>query len=272
MPTFETSDGLRLHYTDTGAEKPLVCLPGLTRTGADFRYVAPYLDGCRILTLDMRGRGQSDFDPDWPNYNLQVECRDILEWLDHLGLAKVAVLGTSRGGLQAMALAAGAKHRLLGVALNDVGPELDPQGLEAIMTYLGHQPKARDHEEAARALAATYSGFNDVPHARWLEEAQTHFVETETGLEITYDPKLREAVLASGPIPDLWPLFDALDGLPLCALRGAGSNLLSPETFANMQSRRPDMIAAEIPGRGHVPFLDEPESVSALRRWLELLP
>lgn len=270
--TFTTSDGLKLHYTDTGGDAlPLLCLPGLTRTGADFNYMAPHLDGLRLITMDMRGRGASDWDPNWQNYTLPVECRDILELMDHLGLPEVAILGTSRGGLQAMGLAATHKDRLIGVALNDIGPELDAQGLGFIMAYLGHNPKAKTHEAAARIMATRLPGFADVPDSRWLEEARLHYRDTGQGLEITYDPALRKAVEAGGDVPDLWPFFDALEGLPLCAIRGAGSNLLSSETFAKMQTRRPDMIKAEVPGRGHVPFLDEPEAIAALRNWQEAL-
>ena len=270
--SFTTSDGLKLNYTDSGGtDLPLLCLPGLTRTGADFNYVAPHLTGFRRITLDMRGRGASDWDPNWQNYALPVECRDILELLDHLEIDRTAILGTSRGGLQAMGLAATHKDRLIGVALNDIGPELDPAGLEFIMAYLGRNPKAKTHAEAAQIMATRLPGFADVPDSRWLKEAQLHYHETKDGLEITYDPALRHAVEAGGAAPDLWPFFDALAGLPLCALRGAGSNLLTPDTFAKMQARRPDMIAVEVPGRGHVPFLDEPESIAALKKWQELL-
>ena len=270
--TFTTSDGLKLHYTDDGNDAlPLLCLPGLTRTGADFNYLAPHLSNVRMITMDMRGRGASDWDPNWQNYILPIECRDILELLDHLSLSRVAILGTSRGGLQAMGLAATHKDRLIGVALNDVGPELDPEGLGFIMAYLGHNPKAKSHEAAAQVMATRLPGFKDVPESRWLEEARLHYRDTGNGLEITYDPALRQAVETGGTVPDLWPFFDALEGLPLCAIRGTGSNLLTPETFSKMQERRPDMITAEVPGRGHVPFLDESEALAALKSWQERL-
>lgn len=271
MPRFETSDGLWLHFTDDGDGLPLLCLPGLTRTGADFGYLRPHLTGVRMITLDMRGRGGSDRDPHWQNYSVPVECRDILELLDHLRLGSVAIIGTSRGGLQAMGLCASAPERVSAVALNDVGPELDPQGLAQIMTYLGRRPAARTHAAAAKALAAASHGFANVPENRWLEEAQLHFVPRDDGLDITYDPALRTAVESIGSVPDLWPFFDALSGKPLLALRGAGSALLSAETFLKMRARRPDMLAAEIPDRGHVPFLDEPASIQAISDWLETI-
>lgn len=269
MARFTTSDGLSLHYTDEGKGLPILCLAGLTRTGGDFDYVAPHLSDHRLIRLDARGRGQSDFDPEWRNYNLAVEGRDALELLDHLGLEQVAILGTSRGGLIAMTLAAVAKERLLGVALNDVGPVLDPKGIGFIMGYLGRNPSARTHAEAAAAMARAFPEFHDVPPSRWLQEVQRHYVEADTGLKITYDPHLRDAVLAAsqGAPAHLWPLFDALEGLPLATIRGANSTLFSQETLRQMQARRPDMIVAEVPGRGHVPFLDEPEALAALQDW-----
>lgn len=272
MPTFETSDGVRLHYTDEGAGLALLCLAGLTRDGRDFDFVAPHLEGVRLIRLDYRGRGRSDWAPH-ETYTIPVEARDALELLDHLGLKRAAVLGTSRGGLIAMMLAAMAKDRLIGVALNDIGPEIASEGLEVIESYLGRKPPPISLREAAKRRAQVMTAFEDVPESRWLEEAERLFVEGPDGLALTYDPALREAVFGSGaqPAPDLWPLFDALSGLPLCALRGANSDLLTRETFAEMKRRRPDMIAAEIPGRGHIPFLDEPESLDALRRWLRMM-
>ncbi|MFT6675323.1 MAG: pimeloyl-ACP methyl ester carboxylesterase [Sulfitobacter sp.] len=273
MPHFNSSDGLSLFYTDEGAGLPLLCLAGLTRTGADFDYVLPHLSGHRVIRLDYRGRGQSGFDPNWQNYTLNIECRDVLELLAHLGLEQVAVLGTSRGGLNAMVLAALAKDRLLGVALNDVGPVLDPKGLDLIMGYIGRNPAAKTFDALAKTMAAIFTDFQDVPDSRWREEAHKHYTQGDTGLRITYDPALRHAVEAAtkaDPV-DLWPLFEALDGLPLACIRGANSNLLSRATLAEMQRRRPDMITTEVPGRGHVPFLDEPEALDTLHHWLRTL-
>ncbi len=270
MAYFKTSDGLRLYYSDVGQGLPILCLAGLTRTSADFDYVTPHLKGNRLIKMDYRGRGQSDFDENWQNYSLPVECRDVLELLAHLELEKVAILGTSRGGLNAMGLAMGARDCLLGVALNDIGPYIDPKGLEFIMGYLGRNPAARTHAEAAAAMPRAFPEFEDVPDSRWMEEAQKHYVQTDTGLKITYDPHLRDAVEATGAqaAPDLWPFFDAMAGMPIACIHGANSNLLSNETLQEMQSRRPDMITGVVPGRGHIPFLDEPEAVAALHQWI----
>ncbi len=156
MARFTTSDGLSIHFTDDGTGLPILCLAGLTRTSADFDYVTPHLAGNRLIKMDYRGRGQSDFDPDWHNYALPIECRDVLELLAHLGLNKVAVLGTSRGGLNAMGLAGAAKDHLLGVALNDVGPVIEPAGLDMIRHYIGRPPAAKTHADAAAAMARAF--------------------------------------------------------------------------------------------------------------------
>ncbi len=273
MPRFTTSDGLSLHYTDQGTGLPIICLAGLTRNGADFDYVAPFLSDVRMIRLDYRGRGQSQWADDYLTYTIPLEGRDCVELMNHLELQRAAILGTSRGGLIAMGLAATVKDRLIGVALNDIGPELDPRGLEVIKNYIGRNPAQKTHAEAAAIRGAQMTGFANVPDSRWKEEVQKLFTETPDGLQITYDPKLRDAVLEAGaqPAPDLWPFFDTFDGLPLCAIRGANSDLLSADTLAEMQRRRPDMIAAVVPDRAHIPFLDEPEAVAALRTWIEAM-
>lgn len=271
MPRFETSDGLSLFYEDAGEGLPLLCLSGLTRDSRDFDYVLPHLKGCRVIRLDYRGRGKSDWAEDFNTYNIMREAQDAVELLDHLGLPKAAILGTSRGGLIAMGLAATLKARLMGVALNDIGPELDPKGLDVIMGYLGIKPRAKTFEEAASARAHVMRHvFVNVPDARWREEVEKFFVQGEDGLELSYDPKLRDAVEASShaAVPDLWPWFEALAGLPCAILRGANSDLLTQACFDEMRARLPQAKGAVIPDRAHVPFLDEPEAVALLQAWI----
>jgi pimeloyl-ACP methyl ester carboxylesterase len=273
MPKFHAKDGTSLYYTDEGKGLPILCLAGLTRNGRDFDHVAPHLPTMmpvRLIRMDYRGRGQSDW-ADHTTYTIPQEAEDALALLDHLGLEKAAILGTSRGGLIAMLIAATAKDRLLGVALNDVGPELDKAGLDVISDYIGRRPAQKTYAEAAKFRADYFSKFEDVPMARWLAEVENHYIETDDGLELRYDPKLRDAVLEAGtqPMPDLWPLYDALLGLPLCLIRGENSDLLTMETADKMLDKRIDMIRADIPGRGHVPFLDEDLALDALHEWLE---
>jgi pimeloyl-ACP methyl ester carboxylesterase len=269
MPHFTAPDGARLYYTDEGHGRALLCLPGLTRTGADFDYLAPHLPALRLIRPDYRGRGGSDW-TGADTYTVPQEAADVLALLDHLKLDQVAVLGTSRGGMIGMYLAVVARDRLRGLCLNDVGPELVQDGLTRIAEYVGRNPAARTHAEAAIALERAFPEFSDMPKGRWLAEARLHFRVTDQGLENTYDPALRQSFLAAinaGPI-NLWPMFDACAGLPLALIRGATSTLLSPETAQKMQDRRPDMVFAEVAGRGHIPFLDEPGSLRAIHEWL----
>ena len=273
MPHFTASDGTRLFYTDEGSGIPVLCLAGLTRNGRDFDHLAPHLPEMmpvRLIRMDYRGRGQSDW-ADPATYTIPQEAQDALALLDHLGLDAAAILGTSRGGLIAMLIAATAKDRLLGVALNDIGPEIAETGLEVIKGYIGRKPAQKTYQDAAAFRAQHWTHFEDVPMERWLAEVQNHYIETDDGLDLRYDPKLRDAVLAAGaqPAPDLWPLYDAMIGLPLCLIRGANSDLLTETTADEMLRRRIDMIRTDVPGRGHVPFLDEEEALDAIHEWLE---
>lgn len=274
MRRFTTSDGLSLAFRDEGEGLPVLCLAGLTRNGDDFAPMIAALHGAaRFVRLDVRGRGASDFDPSPANYTPWIEARDALECLDHLGIDRAVVIGTSRGGILAMLMAMAARERLLAVCLNDLGPVIEPAGLARIMGYVGLPPEARTLDAAARALAlANAAEFPGVPLARWRDWAAGAFRETGEGLALRYDPRLREALLKqaeAGPLPDLWPVFDALADIPLGLVRGANSDLLSPATTTEMQARRPDMGLAEVPDRGHPPFLDEPEALALIRSLLD---
>lgn len=273
MPRFTTSDGLSLHFEDTGEGAPVLCLAGLTRNGRDFTYLVPHLAGRRVITMDYRGRGRSDHADDVMTYNILREGADAIELLDHLGLARVTLIGTSRGGLIAMALSVTHPERLAGVVLNDIGPEVAPVGLERIMDYVGKTPPFTDLNEAAEALmAGQATAFPGVPLRRWREQAEFMWAEADGGgLALRYDPGLRDALIGqagAGAAPDLWQLFDGLRDIPTAAIKGANSDLLSDETLAKMQERHPDLITAIVPDRGHVPFLDEPEALAAIHALL----
>ena len=273
MADFTAADGARIFYTDEGAGLPLLCLAGLTRTGTDFDDLVPHLPAnVRLIRPDYRGRGQSDR-TGAASYTVPQEAADALALLDHLGIARAAVLGTSRGGVIAMYLALVAKDRLRGICFNDIGPVIEDAGLARIKDYVGRNPAAKTHAEAAAKMPAAMEGFANVPPARWLAEARRLYDETPEGLVNRYDPALRTAFLASFDAPpvDMWRFFDACAGLPLALIRGANSDLLSRGTADEMRRRRPDMIFAEVPDRSHIPFLDEAESLDAIHRWLGLM-
>lgn len=270
MRTFQAADGAKLAYRDDGHGLPLLALAGLTRDSRDFDYLAQHLPpDVRLIRLDSRGRGGSDWTGP-ATYAVGQEAADALALLDHLGLDRAAIIGSSRGGLLGMVIAATAKHRLLGLCLNDVGPILERDGLLRIGTFVGIDPAVTTLDEVADRMQAAMPGFDRVPPLRWQEETVRHYVQRDDGVGLTYDPALRiafDAALA-GPLPELWPLFDACKGLPLALIRGAASDVLSRTTAEEMRRRRPDLLFAEVPLRGHIPFLDEPEAVAVVISWL----
>ncbi len=267
--SFRAGDGTRLAYRDEGSGPPLLALAGLSRDGRDFDYLARHLENLRLIRLDSRGRGGSDWaDPE--TYTVAQEARDALALLDHLGIPRAAIIGSSRGGLLAMVMAATAPERVAGICFNDVGPVLERDGLMRIGIYLGMRPEVTTLSEAADRMPAAMPGFHDVPPLRWEEEVVRRYVQTADGLGLTYDPALRrgfDAAMAA-PLAEAWPLFDACAGLPLALIHGQNSDVLTCATADAMQARRPDMIRTDVPDRGHIPFLDEPEALAAIRAWL----
>ncbi len=274
MEFVTAEDGTRLAYDDQGQGPVLLCLPGLTRNMDDFEPVLEhYRDRARVIRLDFRGRGASDT-ADPATYNPPQEARDVLALLDHLGLSRACILGTSRGGLVALMLAVMGRDRLSGVIFNDIGPDIMPEGLANIMEYIGIPPAFASLAEAAAAMPALYAGvFANVTAAQWADFARRIWREEGGKLYLRYDPRLRDAVApAFAPdfkAPDLWPLFDALASLPLGLIRGAHSNILSAATASEMRRRRPDMAFAELADRGHVPFLDESDARAVINTVLE---
>ena len=277
--TVEAPDGLRLHARDygrTNADAPTVlCLPGLARTAADFDALARHLvasdPGRRVLALDYRGRGLSARDPDPARYDIPVESGDILAVLDALGVTQAVLVGTSRGGLHTMMLAAVRPSLLRGAVLNDIGPVIEPVGLARIRGYIGKLPQPGSWDEAVAMLrqvaGAQFTGLAD---ADWLAYAETTF-ETEGGAFRTrYDPALMNnlAKLDLDAVPTLWPQFEALGGVPVLVIRGANSDLLSPETAAAMTARLPDCTLVTVPGQGHAPLLTDAPTIAAIERFV----
>lgn len=268
--TFKAADGATLAYSDEGTGLPLLALAGFTRTRHDFDYLARHLQGVRLIRLDSRGRGDSQW-TGTDTYTAPQEARDALALLDHLGVERAAVIGSSRGGILGMLMAIMAPERILGVCLNDVGPELERAGLERIGTYIGVLPAVDTLEEIADRMPAAMPGFERVPDLRWEQETTRRYIQTSHGVVLPYDPELRQAFhkALSAPAVSAWPLFEACAHIPVAVIHGANSDVLSQAGADAMQARRPDLIRVDVPDRGHTPFLDEPEALAAIQRWLQ---
>ena len=261
-------DGLRLHIRAHGARTnravPVVCLPGLVRTTADFDTLAAALASDpdrprRVLVLDYRGRGKSDYDRKTANYNLQVELADVLSVLTALGIGRAAFVGTSRGGILTMLLAVARPTAIAGCVLNDIGPVIDLEGLMRIKGYVGKLPALASFPAAAEALKRRFgSQFPRWSDDDWLAFAQATFKEDGGRLVPDYDPKLAtilEAVGPARPLPTLWSEFDALGRVPVMVIRGANSDILSAATVEGMRKRRRALEVLEVPEEGHAPRL-----------------
>ncbi|MCI4663403.1 MAG: alpha/beta hydrolase [Neomegalonema sp.] len=278
MEYFLARDGRRLAYRDTaGAGPAVLCLGGLTRNGRDFAALSAYLqDRYRVIRLDSRGRGESEHARQpLSEYTIPVEAGDAIGALDHLGVKQAAIVGTSRGGILAMAIAGGAPERVTAVILNDVGAEIEGRGLLRIFATLGRQPAAQSFDAAARDLAdANQPAFKDVSHAQWLQHAHDIYDDDGDGRpRLSYDPHLRSCVAATIEGGDgnvsLWPLFEALRDKPLLIVRGRNSDVLAPRTVDRMAAEHPSMMVIEIANRGHAPFLNEREALTAIDAFLE---
>lgn len=271
---YTSGDGLRLYARDHGPRNsgrlPVLCLPGLTRNAKDFEPLAERLGATRrVICPDFRGRGRSQYAEDPLTYRPDVELSDTLLLLDALEVQRVAVVGTSRGGIVGMIMAAKAPERLAGLLLNDIGPRIDTSGLLRIRGYLGTDPEFSDWAEAVAALKATNPGFDTLTAADWERFARRVFREEKGRPRADYDPRLvanfpSAADIAAGQVPELWALLPALAGVPVTVLRGVHSDLLSAATVAEMLAHLPHTAAVAVADRGHVPFLDEPESVAAV--------
>ena len=261
-------DGLKLHVRCYGPRlapsPPVVCLPGLTRTTADFEQLAVSLAAHpqtprRVLALDYRGRGQSDYDRDPRNYSLAVELADVRAVLTALDVAPAVFVGTSRGGILTMLLASAQPTAIVGAVLNDIGPVIDPTGLARIKSYVGKMPQPKSFEDAASILRRMFSQhFTRLSDEDWLAYARRSFKLERQKLVPTYDVRLAktlEDVDFDRPMPALWPAFDALGRMPLMVIRGQNSDLLSEDTVAAMRARRPDMEIVTVPNQWHAPIL-----------------
>jgi pimeloyl-ACP methyl ester carboxylesterase len=280
-----TVDGLALYARDYAPLEPstglpVICLHGLTRNSRDFEVIAPRIAalGRRVVAPDMRGRGRSANDPDPAHYVPAVYAQDVIALLDKLEIPQAVFLGTSMGGIVTMVVAASAPDRVAGAVLNDVGPQLDPKGLAYIASYVGRVRPLASWDEAADA-SKTIAGaaFPERAEDRqfWLTMAhRTHHQLDNGQVEADYDPHIALAFadLEHQPPADLTPLFQSLSGKPILSVRGAISNILSPEVVAHMKTLKPDLDTVEIANVGHAPWLDEPAAWDAVLDFLARTP
>lgn len=274
-------DGLKLHVRRWGrrgaAALPVVCLPGLTRTTADFDDLAAGLVADnperRVVCPDYRGRGRSDYADDPEQYSLAVELGDVLAVLTALDVGRSVVVGTSRGGILAMLLASARPALLAGVVLNDIGPVIEAKGLARIKGYAGKLPPPRNFEEGAEILRRLFDAqFPSLDAAAWLKAAHRTWREHDGRLVPTYDVKLArtlQSVDLERPLPTLWKEFDALRNVPMLVVRGANSDLLSEATVAAMRERRDATETLTVADQGHAPLLEEPDVIRRIARFVE---
>jgi pimeloyl-ACP methyl ester carboxylesterase len=237
---------------------PVLCLPGLVRTGADFDTVTPLFgDGRTVVAVDYAGRGGSGRSSDVMRYAPEACLRDVMDVCAALHLHHVTIIGTSFGGLLAMGLAAARPTLVRGVVLNDVGPEVGPAGAEFVRDFVGLDPALPSLEACVGFLQQRLPPLSLSSESDWRSMAELTY---EQGRDGRFHPvwDTRIAQLLRRPPPNLWPLFGALAHVPVMLVHGAVSTILLPDTVSAMQARRPDMTVVTVPGVGHAPILTEP--------------
>lgn len=264
---FTSTDGLSLYGRVYGRDETgtpiVVCLAGLTRNSRDFHGLAAKLatDGFRVVTIDSRGRGNSEFAKNIADYNVVTEAEDVLAGLAALGIEHAAFIGTSRGGLLIHVLAAMRPTVMRAVVFNDIGPVIELDGLFQIRGYLGQAPALTSWDEAATVQKALHSkAFPALSDDDWMRHSKAIYRQDATGKIVPdYDPQIAQTLAglkADAQLPPLWTQFDGLKHLPLMILRGENTRLLSQKTFDEMLARHPASTGITVPGQGHAPMLD----------------
>lgn len=272
-----SAEGLRLHYRDYAGpldKPPILCIPGLTRNARDFEPVADrYAGEWRVICVELRGRGDSAFDPDPSRYTPHHYVADLMKLLDQLGIADAVFLGTSLGGICTMLLASTDADRIAGAMLNDIGPEIDQAGIDRIGGYVGREVAFDSWDQAVTILTErNREMFPKWGPGEWERFAHRILHETPDGIRFQYDMRIAYNYRAAteGPQGANWHLYESLAGRPLLILRGALSDLLSAEVAEQMVERlKGDAELVVIPDVGHTPNLEEPEALAAIDRLLD---
>jgi pimeloyl-ACP methyl ester carboxylesterase len=271
--TYTSDDGLALFCREYAAPSPrgtVVCLPGLTRNSRDFTALATHLAArYRVLTPDLRGRGNSQWDREITNYHPTTYYQDVLMLLAHHASLPATIIGTSLGGILAMSLAALDPQLIAGIVLNDIGPELAPEGVARISGYVGMRSAPGTWANAIEQVKTNYSAaYPDFTDADWSAYARACHRERDDGTVVAdYDPSLGDALRAASGTLNLWPMWAGIRQ-PVLAIRGMRSDLLSAATFDRMKQEMPALIRIEVPNRGHVPLLNEPVALAGIDTFL----
>lgn len=269
-----SADGLSLYYRDYPGPDgyggpPVLCMHGLTRNSRDFADLAAHIaETRRVIVPEMRGRGQSDYAPDSATYNPLQYVADVEKLLEEQGIDKFIAVGTSMGGLMTILLAATKPGRIVAVVMNDIGPEINPAGIDRITGYVGQGRSYPTWVHAARSLGDVHSvAFPDYDLDMWLEMAKRTMIVTQNGrISYDYDMAIAEPFKQPGGAApaNLWAAYEALRDVPMVLVRGELSDLLTPETVEQMAVKKPAMTSVTVPRVGHAPTLDEPEARAAI--------
>ncbi len=273
--TFDVAQGIAMrarHYRG-GDKTPVICIPGLTRNAADFEELAPKIaaTGRDVLVMSLRGRGASDYDPDYRNYHPVTYRSDILLALDEMNWREAVFVGTSLGGIVTMLTSETAPERVKAAIINDVGPELAPEGLVRIASYVGKSSEPADtiEEAASRIRSINNVAFPDATDDDWIIFARRTFCQTDNRKWVLdYDPNIARGLSENGPAPDLWPAFASLKNKPTLVIRGALSDLLSLDIVDRMRGVHGNFNYCEVPRIGHAPMMTEPAAWDALEVFL----
>jgi pimeloyl-ACP methyl ester carboxylesterase len=273
---YQSTDGLRLYCALEAARRPgglsVLCLPGLTRNSRDFAALAAHLSWQHeVLAVDLRGRGQSAWDPDPTHYQLSTYVRDAWTVLDSREVDRFVVIGTSLGGLMAMTMAATDPRRVAGVVINDIGPEVDPSGLRRIASYVGQLPVVTNWNEAIAQTKSLYGpALPGLTDDQWSDYVRQGYRENGNGIPVPdMDPKIGEAFRRAPPgDPDRWALLRRMASVPMLVIRGGMSDILSLDTLNRMIWEKTNLSHVTIAERGHAPLLDEPQCLTAIDDFL----